>query len=204
MKKRYWVILFAIVIVAVMALALTNVIDETLGMCVSLALVIIFTFLVALGAYKSDVKIIVGVMVVFMILGVLLLGFNIYSLVEKSNNDEEKFYISVEQKESEKKNIFSYNERKYYTYNLENVRVNFISQEKSYPLEEAITKGYITLDKILSMAIPNDPKDDYQIYYDGGVDNYDNDEYSIILCSKSRDVIFAPYNFNNTKNICND
>lgn len=203
MKKNYLVVLFAIVIVLLILLSLTEVIDEKIGMCVSLFLVIIFTIIMSFIAFKNDVPVVAWFMILCMCIGVVLFGLNIYSLFN-NNNDEDnyKFVVTVKENKSEKKLLFTNNGTNYYTYNLSDVNVTMLDENKTYSLKDSINNGYITLDEILNMAIQDKNTVGYKIYYDGGLDKYKDDEYSIIICESSKDVIFSNFTYKFQEDIC--
>ncbi len=199
MKKTSYLILFALLIIAIIALSLSNIIDETLGMCIALVLIVIFMFLVAITAYKHDVKIVLIIMVVLMTIGVILLGYNIYSILTKE--EENILSLTVKESTTDKTKIFSYKNSNYYTYNLSEVLVS--KNDKTETLENALTKGLVTLEDILSLAIPSEDTVGYKIYYDGGSGEHASDAYSIVICESS-DIIFAPYTYNYSEKICSN
>lgn len=204
MKRKYFLmILFAVFIITLMLASITGLIDEHIGMCVSLGLAILFTIIVAITAYKNGVTVIMLLMIVLTIAGIGLLAINIYSLMNDSDDENTpKFYVSVNNNNEPKTKLFSHNGIDFYSYNTGNVKVNLLDQNRVYSLEDAITLGHITLDEILSTSIPSEGTKGYKIYYDGGLEKYENDEYSLIVCETSKDVIFAPYNYTYTSSIC--
>lgn len=199
MKKTSYLILFALLIIAIIALSLSNVIDETLGMCIALVLIVIFMFLVAISAYKHDVKIVLVLMVVLMTIGVILLGYNIYSILTKE--EENTLYLTVKESTDVKTKMFSYKNSNYYTYNLSEIHVH--KNDKTDTLENALNKGLVTLEDILSLAIPSEDTVGYKIYYDGGSGENASDAYSIVMCD-NKDIIFAPYTYNYSEGICSN
>jgi len=199
MKKTSYLIIFALSIIAIITLSLSNVIDETLGMCTALVLIVIFMFLVAISAYKHDVKIVLVLMVVLMTIGVILLGYNIYSILTKE--EENTLYLTVKESTSNKTKMFSYKNSNYYTYNLSEVQVH--KNDKTDTLENALNKGLVTLEDILSLAIPSEDTVGYKIYYDGGSGESASVAYSIVMCD-NKDIIFAPYTYNYSKSICSN
>lgn len=203
MKKNYaLVIVFAVLIISLMTLSLTNVIDEEIGMCVSLALSVIFTIIVAITAYKKGVMLVLGLMIALMLSGIVLLGININSILNSKTDDNMKFYVSLENNDSEKKQIFSFNGKDYYSYNTDKIKVNLLEENRVYSLEDALKEGHITLDEILKLAIQSEDTEGYKIYYDGGTDEYDKDQYSVVICQNEKDVIFAPYEYTYNSSIC--
>ncbi len=197
MKKTTYLILFALLIIAIIALSLSNIIDETLGMCIALVLIVIFMFLVALSAYKHDVKIVLILMVILMTVGVILLGYNIYSIL--TQEEGHTLYLTIKENTSEKTKMFSYKNSNYYTYNLSEIKVH--KDNSTDTLENALTKNLVTLEDILSLAIPSEDTLGYKIYYDGGSGENASDAYSIVMCD-NKDIIFAPYTYNYSSEIC--
>ncbi len=200
MKKKLPILLFAGLIMMIVILSLTGIINELIGICLAIFLIIILAIIVGIVAYKNDVKFITGLMVLFTITGVGILGFNIYIMIFKNNNETP--YLIVEKSDQEKTKIFSYNNKDFYTYNVSSVKIDFPLQETVYSLEEALNKNLITFEGILKMAIPSKGTKGYSIYYDGGIDTIEDDDYSIVLCNNDTDVIFAPYDYNYNKSIC--
>lgn len=202
MKKRnILVVLFAIVIIVIMLLALTNIINEQVGMCVGLFLASIFSLIVSRIAYKNDIKLIAVVMILFMILGIVLFGLNVYSVLTLEDEDRTyDFQVVVQENDSGREELFETSSNKFYTYNLGKVEIVF--KDKTYSLKDAFEVERITLDKILELAIPDKDTDGYKIYYDGGQDIINNSKYSIITCDGTNKVIFAPYNYKYDQKIC--
>ena len=199
-KKRIIVIGFALLAVVILVLALTGIIEESWGVCLALAMTVIFTIIVAIMAYKSEIKILTVLMSIFMVIGLVLLGFNVYNIFQKSEMDREKFKFKVVEDDSPKMSVFSYNNHTYYTYHLNKIDVT-TEKGNTYPLKEALEGGHITLEDILSLAIPNDGTSGYKIYYDGGSLGKD-DKYSIVVCENNNDIIFANYDYKYDASIC--
>ncbi len=203
MKKYIWVILLAVIIIVIMILSLLNAINELLGMSIALFLIDIFCIIVAIIAFKKDVKLIGLLMSIFTIIGIILTILSLCAYFKMNNNSNYKFQITVEPEESEKNFLFSYENHDYYTYNVKNVEVIMKKDGKSYSLEDALNNKLITLDEILTLAIPNENTIGYKIYYDGGQEKYKNDEYSITLCENDKnDVIFSTFNYTYEETIC--
>lgn len=181
-----------------MVLSLLNVIDEQIGMCVSLGLVAIFNLIVAIAAFKRDIRLVGVLMIVFMLVGLGLFGVNLYTMVNEEKEEKSKFQISVKENESERTKIFEHGSYKYNTYKLEEVDIAF--EDKTYLLKDAFEVERITLDEILKMAIPDDNTVGYKIYYDGG--SQGNDKYSVVVCEETKNVVFAPYSYKYDKSIC--
>jgi hypothetical protein len=204
MKKRIFAIIYAAIIIVIMLLAITNVIEETLGMSIALALLVIFNIIVGVYAYKADVKIITGLMVLFAIVGLVLFGLNLKTYFKNTVKEDYKFQVTLENSESEKTLLFNYDNHNYYTYNTSNVQIILKEDGKTYGLQEALESNLITLDEILKLAIPDNDTLGYKIYYDGGQKQYENDEYSIVVCENStNDVIFGTYDYTYEDGICN-
>ena len=203
MKKYAWVILLAAITIILMVLSLTNIINQSLGMCVALALVIVFDLVVARYAFKNDVKIIAYLMILLAGLGLVLFVFNVYGFKKMYKDENYKFQITLVKEESPKTFLFSYDGYDYYTYNTKNVNVILRSDEKTYTLKNALETNLITLDEILSLAIPNSNTIGYKIYYDGGQQKYDNDQYSIVVCENGKkDIIFSPFDYTYQDELC--
>ena len=142
-------------------------------------------------------------MSIFTIIGIILTILSLCAYFKMNNNSNYKFQITVEPEESEKNFLFSYENHDYYTYNVKNVEVIMKKDGKSYSLEDALNNKLITLDEILTLAIPNENTIGYKIYYDGGQEKYKNDEYSITLCENDKnDVIFSTFNYTYEETIC--
>lgn len=196
--KKIFMIIFAILIGLLMFASMSNIIDEKVGMCVSMTLAVIFTIIVAISAYKHDLKAVVVLMVILMIIGVGLLSFNVIRLFVKV--EDKTFYLSLETDNSERKKLFSYENRTFYTYNVSNVQVN--KSGISYGLEDAIKNNIIKVEDILSESIPSENTVGYKKYYNGGIDSIKNDELSIMVCGEK--IIFCPYSMNFNESLCDD
>jgi len=202
MKKiNVLIIAFAVLILTIMLLALTKVINENLGMCIALFLVVIFNLLVALVARKHQVKIVEWLMIIFMIIGLALFGINLFVLLGKPE-ETSKIQLIATPNVSEKSQMFSYSDRNFYTYNLSDVEVMLVGENKKYSLKEALEDKLTTLDEILSEAIPNENTKGYKIYYDGGESEFQDDEYAIVVCENNGDVIFTNYEYTFNPDIC--
>ena len=161
-KKSLIVIGFAILTIVVMALALTGVIEEKVGMCVALTMTAIFNLVVAIMAYKSDIKVVTVIMTIFMVVGLVLLGLNIYNIFKKDTTDKDKFTVQVKEDKSPKMSIFSHNNHNYYTYNLSEVNID-IKDDATYTLKDALEGGHVKLDEIISISIHNENTKVYKI-----------------------------------------
>lgn len=195
LKKYFPIVIFALIILIVMILAITGLINESIGMCISLGLLSILNLLVAIIAFKNDVKIVGVVMLLFLIVGLSLLVFNLYSVFNSRVNNEYDFQITVKEKESPKTLIFNHDGKNYYTYNLSEVNLIISHDDKVESLENAFKNDIVKLEDILNLAIANDGTLGYKIYYDGGVDKYQNDTYSVVVCENNNDVIFSTFNY---------
>lgn len=197
MKKNVFMILFALLIGCIMFASINNIIDSVLGMCVSMTLASIFSIIVAITAYKNDIKLIVVIMVLAMIVEIGILSFNVVSIFVKDK--DETFYLIIEQDNSNKKKMFSFENTDFYSYNVKDVSVH--SKERVYSLENAFKNDILKIEDILSNSISNTDTSDYEIHYNGGIDSIKNDEFSIIVC-KSGDIVFGPYTYNYNESIC--
>lgn len=200
MKKYYPVIVFAVLVLITMIFSVTGVINETIGVCISLGLVTILNLVVAIIAFKHDIKILGCLMIIFMIAGAVLLALNIYSITQKKENTND-FQISVKISESPKTKLFANDSKNYYTYNLNSINVTMGNTNNIYSLEEAIQQNKIKLDDILEASIPNDNTEGYKIYYHRTT-NLINNSYSIVLCENNNDVIFSTFNYIYSEDIC--
>lgn len=201
-KKKLMVIGFALLAVTVLVLSLTGLIEESWGVSVALAMTVVFTVIVAIMAYKSDIKILTVLMIIFMVIGLVLLGLNVYNIFAKNSANKEKYKFEVVEDDSPKMPVFAHNNHNYFTYHIEKISITVETGEK-YSLEEALKGGHMTLDDILSLAIPNDKTSGYKIYYDGGSLG-SNDKYSIVICENSGDIIFANYDYKYDESICSN
>lgn len=199
MKKYYPVIIIGIIAVALMTCSITGVINENLGMSVALILVIILNIMVTIISFKNGVKIIALMMILCTIIGAILLGINIYSMLQESS-DTYEFKIHATENVSPKTKLFTLDNRDYYTYNLSELQVELISKKEFVSLEEALKKGNVKFEDILKSSIANDNTDGYKVYYDGGGDTLD--AYSITVCENNSDVIFSNFNYVYDESIC--
>lgn len=199
-NKNIPMIIFAMIIVVLMAISITGVIDEQIGMCISLFLVIIFTLLIAGTAHKSGLLAIEILMFIFMIVGFALFGLNVYNLVK--GEKEYEFQVTVTPNESVKQKFLTFDGYDYYTYNLEDVKVTMSQDDKTYSLEQAFQEGKLTLDKIKSLMVPNEGTVGYKIYYDGGQSKYENSQYSLVVCENKKEAIFTTYDYVYTEDMC--
>lgn len=196
MKKKASVILLAVIIIAIMILSLLEVINSQLGMSIALGIVVVFNGIVAYIGFKNDVKFMGWLMSVLAVFGLVLTIINVRSYLTNGINDNYKFQIIVENNNSPKTFMFTHDGYNYYTYNLSSVKTILRSDGKTYDLKNALEEKIITLDEILSLAVPNDNTGGYKIYYDGGQSKYENDEYSIVVCENGKkDIIFSTYDY---------
>lgn len=201
MKKNVWMILLALVVILIMALSLTKVINSMIGMAIALGLFVVFALLVASYASGIGIDIIKYLMIVFAVLGFFLMVFNIRAYFLTKVDDDYKFQVITSMNNSEKTLMFENDGKKYYTYNLSSVDVIMRENEEKLSLKDALETKKITLDEILSLAIPNQNTNGYKIYYDGGQPRYSNDEYSIVVC-ENNDIIFSTFNYTYNEEIC--
>lgn len=201
--KRNIVYVFSFIVLFILIMALLGVIEKNIGMIISLSLALVFSVLNAFIAHKNDIKIIEFLMILFAILSVVMLVMNIMGYKKILKTKVFKFQVTAEVQSSPKTFLFEYGGKKYYSYNLTNINI-VMKNKKVYTLEEALTKNIVTLDEILSLAAPSNNTTGYKIYYDIGQDNYENDEYSIVLCEgNSNDVVFSTFNYKYEEGICN-
>lgn len=192
-------IIFAILIGGLMLASTTNIIDGTLGMIAAMALAVIFSIVCAISAYKSDVKLVVVLMAILMVVEVGVLSYNIVSYFVTDKN--ETFYLTVDQDNSTKTKLFSFEGKNYYTYKVKNIIVH--SRGREYTLESAFNEGVVKLEDILSDSIPSANTSGYEVYYDGGIDSIKNDKFSIFVCHNT-DYIFSSFDSYYTEKMCND
>ncbi len=195
--KKFMAAGFAALAVLVMILALTGFIEETIGVCIAISMTVIFTLVVAIIAYKNDVKILTVLMIIFMIIGVGILTFNIYNLF-KNADVKDNFQINVKKSNSPKTILFNHDDHNYYLLNLEEVNVTQDNIKRS--LKETIVDGHLKLEDILSYAIPNENTVGYKIYYDGG--DKDSDAFAVVICENSNDVIFTNFEYTYENSLC--
>lgn len=199
-NKNIPMIIFAIIIVILMAISITGIIDEQIGMCISLFLVIIFTLILAGTAHKSGLFAIEILMFLFMVIGVVLFGLNIYNLIK--GDEEYEFQIVVSPNESAKQKFMTYGGYDYYTYNLSSVKVVLSKNDKTYSLDEAFQNNLLDLEKIQSLMVPNEGTVGYKIFYDGGQSKYNNSQYSLVVCENKKEAIFTTYDYVYTEDMC--
>lgn len=204
MKKRAFIILLAVLTIAIMVLSLTNMIEQSLGMCIALGLIVIFNIVIAIGAFKSDVKLIAYLMVFLAVLGVILLAYNIMGYIKMNKvNGDYKFQLIAKPENKEKTLLFNFNGHDYYVYNVEDVNVILKSDGKTYTLKDALNNQLLTLEEILKLSVPNENTIGYKIYYDGGQPQYENDQYSLVICENEKnDIIFSTFNYTYEDEIC--
>lgn len=200
-NKNIPMILFAMAIVILMLVSVTGVIDEQIGMCISLFLVIIFTLILAGTAHKNGLILIEILMIVFMVIGVALFGINIYNLV-KEEVPKYEFQIVATPNESPKQKLLSFEGYDFYSLNLNEVKVTMSKDKTTHTLNEAFQNGLVTLEKIQSLMIPNEGTVGYKIYYDGGQKDFDNSQYSLVVCENKKEAIFTTYDYVYSEDIC--
>lgn len=203
MKKNIPIIILAIVVILMMAISLTGLIDENVGMCIALFLMIIFTLIVAGTAHKHDVRIIEVAMIIFMIAGSILLVLNLYLLIKGGSTVDSKFYITVSPNIGDRKELFTRGDILYYGYNVDNLMYVDTGSNAKVPLEDALENGTVTLDDILSNMVPDEGTVGYKIYYYYSGSKYDNASYSLVVCGDRDKVVFSSYEYTYTEAICN-
>ncbi len=199
-NKNLPMIIFAIIIIALMTASITGIIDEQIGMCISLFLVIIFTLILAGSAHKSDLLAIEILMFLFMIVGVILFGLNVYNLVK--GEEKYEFQLIASPNESDKQKFMTYDGYDFYTYNLKSVSVIMSKNDKTYSLNEAFQNNLLSLEKIQSLMVPNQGTVGYKIFYDGGQSKYSNSQYSLVICENKKEAIFTTYDYVYTEDMC--
>lgn len=190
---------FAFIAVVLMILAITGLIEESLGVSIALLMTVIFTVIVAMMAYKSDIKILTILMTIFTVVGVVLLGINVVRMIQEPKEKKSDFIVKIYSDHSAKKEQFTHRDRKIFTYNLSKVEI--VKDGKTLKLQEALENKTVTLEEILDSMIPNENTDGYKIYYDGGNSSSQN-KYSVVVCD-SQDTIFAPYDYKYEEGLCN-
>ena len=202
-KEHLGIIILAVIIILTMLASFMSIIDNTLGMTIAFVLFLIFTIIVALNAHKNDVKLIEGIMILFGIITLVIIISSIRAYILKHQSDMFKFQIIVKEETNDKSLLFNYDNHSYYSYNLSAVTVIMEETQEKYSLQDALTKGYITLDEILALTAKDSNTNGYEIYYDAGQKKYDNDEYSIIVCNnENKDVIFSTFDYKYSEEIC--
>lgn len=203
MKKNLHIIILAILTILMMSASLMGVIEDTLGMIIAFSLFLVFTIVVFITARKNDIKFVEGIMVIFAIVTILLLGFTVKAYINKHKENTYKFQVIVNKDDTEKTKLFTYDGRDYYTYKLSSVEVIMNENDEKLSLENALINKKVTLDEILSLAVKNKNTTGYEIYYDGGQNKYENDEYSIVVCEKDKkDIIFSTFDYKYDESIC--
>lgn len=201
-KKKVMVMGFALIAVVLMILAITGFIEESLGVTIAIGMTIIFTIIVGIMAYKSDVKILTWLMALFTLIGLVLLAVNVARLLREPKEKKSDFSVKTYVDNTlEKKELFSHKDKKYYTYKLSKVEV--VKDGNTRSLKDSLEGNYVTLDDILSEMIPNENTKGYKIYYDGGSAG-SNDKFSVVVCEGSKDVVFAPYDYTYEASICDN
>ena len=200
-KKKVLYVL-SVIVLMVLVISLLGFFDNKLGICIALAATFIFSLLLAYIAHKDEIKLVAVIMLITGILSLVLFIIN-FIIYEKSNiSTSYEFQITVENNESPKTLLFTHKNKKYYSYNVSNIKVIY-EDGKEYTLKDALDNNIVTLSKILALAAPSNNTTGYKIYYDGGQEKYKNDRYSIVVCEgSSNDVIFGTFDYEYEKGIC--
>lgn len=201
MKKYLPIIIFAVLVLLTMIASVTGIINERIGICISLILVSILNLVVSIIAFKHEIKVVGILMILFMIVGLALLGLNLYSFFQ-SGRDLPDFKVNVVEGEKQKTKVFSQDDKNYYTYNLNSIDITLKDEDKKYSIEEAFLSHKLALKDLLEQSIPNENTNGYKIYYDGGDTEDGSDAYSIVVCENNNDVIFSTFNYVYTEDIC--
>ncbi len=203
-KKKTLLIVFAVLIILIMLLAVAGIIEETLGMIISLALTVVFTVVMSIVAMKHDALLVSVLMILFTVLGSALLFVNLNNFLNGNVDDKKEFYLEVKPTDTGKKKLFTINDKDFYTYHLSSEIFVKMSTGESYSLRDALFYSHVTLDEITGLAIKDENTSGYSLYYDGGSTTSERDRYAIIVCEKNDDVIFGNYNLSYDASICSN
>lgn len=202
-KEHLGIIILAVIIILTMLASFIGIIDNILGMTIAFTLFLVFTIIVALNARKNGVKFIEGIMILFGVITFVIIVSSIRAYIFKHETNTYKFQIVVKEETKDKTLLFNYDNHNYYVYNLSNVYVIIEETKDKYSLQDALSKGYVTLYEILKLTAKDSNTDGYELYYDAGQKKYDNDEYSIIVCdNENNDVIFSTFDYKYSEEIC--
>ncbi len=200
--KKKIIYALSVLVLLILAISFIGVFDSKAGICVALAATFIFSLVLAYVSHKDKIKMIEVIMIIAAFISFVL--FIVNFIIYKKNNilTTYPFQITLEEKESPKTLLFTYNDKMYYSYNVGNIEV-IMEDGTKYPLKEALETKKVTLSKILSLATPSNDTTGYKIYYDGGQKKYNNDKYSIVVCEgTSKDIIFSTFDYEYEKEIC--
>lgn len=200
--KKKIIYVLSVLVLLILVISFLGVFDSKAGICVALAATFILSVVLTYISHKDEIKIVEVVMIIAAIISLIL--FIINFVIYKKNNKitTYDFQVTVEEKESVKTLLFTYNNRMYYSYNVTNIKV-VMDDGKEYTLKDALENKVVSLNKILSLMTPSNDTTGYKIYYDGGQKKYNNDRYSVVVCEgKSKDVIFSTFDYEYEKEIC--
>lgn len=199
--KKKIIYVLSVIVLMILIVSLLGIFDNKLGICIALGATFIFSLLLAYISYKDDIKLVAIIMLITGALSLILFIIN-FVVYKKSNvGNSYEFQITVENKEGPKTLLFTHKNKKYYSYNVSNIKVIY-EDGKEYTLKDALDNNVVTLSKILSLATPSNNTTGYKIYYDGGQEKYSNDRYSIVVCEgNSNDVIFGTFDYEYEKGI---
>lgn len=201
--KRKIIYAFSFLVLFIIVIALLGVFPKGIGMCIALVFTIILSGIIAYISLKNKIEFVGVIMLIIIALSLVLLVMNFKYYNKIKNLDKYKFQVTVEPSEKEKTYLFTYNNKTYYSYKVQNIKVIMDETGKEYNLKDALDNKLLTFDEILGLAAPSTNTTGYKIYYDGGQEKYDNDKYSIVVCEgSSNEVIFSTFDYKYQEDIC--
>ncbi len=201
--KRKIIYAFSFLVLFIIVIALLGVFPKGIGMCIALVFTIILSGIIAYISLKNKIEFVGVIMLIIIALSLVLLVMNFKYYNKIKNLDKYKFQVTVEPSEKEKTYLFTYNNKTYYSYKVQNIKVIMDETGKEYNLKDALDNKVVTFDEILGLAAPSTNTTGYKIYYDGGQEKYDNDKYSIVVCEgSSNEVIFSTFDYKYQEDIC--
>ena len=201
--KRKIIYAFSFLVLFIIVIALLGVFPKGIGMCIALVFTIILSGIIAYISLKNKIEFVGVIMLIIIALSLVLLVMNFKYYNNIKNLDKYKFQVTVEPSEKEKTYLFTYNNKTYYSYKVQNIKVIMDETGKEYNLKDALDNKVVTFDEILGLAAPSTNTTGYKIYYDGGQEKYDNDKYSIVVCEgSSNEVIFSTFDYKYQEDIC--
>ena len=201
--NRKIIYVFSFIVLFIIVLALIGVFPKGLGMCIALAFTIVLSGIIGYIAYKNKIEFVFVIMIIIALLSIALLLMNVKYYNKIKDLDVYKFQITLSSDESDKRYLFTYNNKMYYTYKTKDIKVIMNEDNKEYDLKDALENKLLTFDEIIGLAAPSNNTTGYKIYYDGGQPKYENDKYSIVVCEgSSKDVVFCPFDYKYEEEIC--
>ena len=201
--KRKIIYAFSFLVLFIIVIALLGVFPKGIGMCIALVFTIVLSGIIAYISLKNKIEFVGVIMLIIIALSLVLLVMNFKYYNKIKNLDKYKFQVTVEPSEKEKTYLFTYNNKTYYSYKVQNIKVIMDETGKEYNLKDALDNKVVTFDEILGLAAPSTNTTGYKIYYDGGQEKYDNDKYSIVVCEgSSNEVIFSTFDYKYQEDIC--